>query len=154
MSVKLQVTIQRATRLRGLPSDRMFRQWVAAALRGAGHRRATELTIRLVNEAEGRRLNYRWRHKNYATNVLSFLSDLPAGLRSPLLGDLVICAPVVRREAKAQHKTVKAHWAHLTVHGTLHLLGYDHVGLRQAAEMESLERVILGKLGFSDPYAA
>lgn len=152
--MRVDVTIQRATRLRGLPSDAMFRRWVTAALAGAGHRRATELTIRLVNEAEGRRLNHRWRRRDYATNVLSFPAELPSGLRSPLLGDLVLCAPVVQREAKAQHKTSKAHWAHLTVHGTLHLLGYDHVGKRKAAKMESLETAILGKLDFSDPYAA
>lgn len=154
MTAKLRVTVQRATRLRGLPTDRKFQQWVAAALRGAGHRRSTELTIRLVNEAEGRRLNHRWRRRDYATNVLSFPAELPQGLRSLLLGDLVICAPVVRREAAQQGKLPEAHWAHLTVHGTLHLLGYDHVGKRQAAEMESLETTILAKLGFPDPYAA
>lgn len=152
--MKLRITIQRATRLRGLPGDRQFRRWVSAALRGAGHRRNAELSIRLVNEAEGRRLNRRWRSKNYATNVLSFSAELPPGLRSPLLGDLVICAPVVRREAAQQSKALAAHWAHLTVHGTLHLLGYDHVGQRKAAEMESLETAILAKLGFPDPYAA
>lgn len=152
--MRVDVTIQRATRQPGLPSDRQFRRWVSAALRGAGHRHATELTIRLVNEAEGRRLNHRWRRRDYATNVLSFPAGLPQGLRSPLLGDLVICAPVVRREAAQQGKLPEAHWAHLTVHGTLHLLGYDHVGKRKAAKMESLETAILGKLGFSDPYAA
>ncbi|MDE1888434.1 MAG: rRNA maturation RNase YbeY [Gammaproteobacteria bacterium] len=152
--MRVDVTIQRATRQRGLPSDRQFRRWVSAVLHGAGHRRSTELTIRLVNEAEGRRLNHRWRRRDYATNVLSFPAGLPQDLHSPLLGDLVICAPVVRREAAQQGKLPEAHWAHLTVHGTLHLLGYDHVGKRKAAKMESLETAILGKLGFSDPYAA
>lgn len=151
--MKVEVTVQRATRLRGLPSERQFRRWVSAALRGAGHRRAAELAIRLVNAAEGRRLNRVWRHKDYATNVLAFPAQLPAGLRSPLLGDLVICAPVVRREAEEQGKSPEAHWAHLTVHGTLHLLGHDHVGRREAAEMEFLETAILAKLGFPAPYA-
>lgn len=150
----LRVAVQRATRLRGLPSDRKFRRWVAAALAGAGHRRTAELAIRLVNGAEGRRLNRAWRNKDYATNVLAFPAGLPKGLRSSLLGDLVICAPVVRREAAEQGKPLEAHWAHLTVHGTLHLLSYDHVAKRQAEKMESLEIAILAKLGFPNPYAA
>ena len=152
MTIRVEVTVQRATRLRGLPSGAMFRRWVAAALCGAGHRRASEVVIRLVNEAEGRRFNQHWRRRNYATNVLSFPAVLPAGLRSPLLGDLVICAPVVRREAKAQHKTVIAHWAHLTVHGTFHLLGYDHETEAQARIMELLEADVLTALGFPAPY--
>ncbi|MBU6470981.1 MAG: rRNA maturation RNase YbeY, partial [Gammaproteobacteria bacterium] len=90
--------------------------------------------------------------RDYATNVLSFPAELPRGVRSPLLGDLVICAPVVRREAKAQHKTLKAHWAHLTVHGTLHLLAYDHATEVQAQAMEPLETSILTELGFPAPY--
>lgn len=152
--MRVEVTVQRATQLRGLPGNVRFRQWVAAALAGAGHRRTSEIVIRLVNEAEGRRLNQHWRHRNYATNVLSFPAELPRGVRSPLLGDLVICAQVVRREAAQQGKPPEAHWAHLTVHGTLHLLGYDHVGKRKAAKMESLETAILAKLGFPDPYTA
>ena len=150
--MRIRVTIQRATRLPGLPSDAMFRRWASAALHSAGHRRAAELVIRLVNEVEGRRFNHRWRHRDYATNVLSFPAELPRGVRSPLLGDLVICAPVVRREAKVQHKAVKAHWAHLTVHGTLHLLGYDHETAAQARPMEALETTVLVELGFRDPY--
>lgn len=148
------ITVQHATRLRGLPSQKKFQLWVVAALRSAGDRRRAELAIRLVNEAEGRRLNREWRHKDHATNVLAFPAKLPKTLRSPLLGDLVICAPVVRREAAEQGKPLEAHWAHLTVHGTLHLLGYDHAAKRQAAEMESLETTILAKLGFPDPYSA
>lgn len=152
MTLRVRVAVQRATRLHGLPGDTMIRRWVAAALAGAGHRRVAELVIRLVNEAEGRRLNHAWRHRNYATNVLSFPAELPKGVHSRLLGDLVICAPVVRREAKAQRKTLEAHWAHITVHGMLHLLGYDHETARQAAEMELLETSILDKLGFPNPY--
>lgn len=154
MPVDLRLTVQRATRLHGLPGDAMFRRWVSAALAGAGHRRPAEIVIRLVNEAEGRRLNLRWRHRDYATNVLSFPAELPRGLHSGLLGDLVICAPVVRREARVQNKPPAAHWAHLVVHGTLHLLGHDHETAAEAGVMESLETAILGKLGFSDPYVS
>lgn len=151
--VELRLTVQRATRLAGLPGNAMFRRWVGAALAGAGHRSASELVIRLVNAAEGRRLNLRWRRRDYATNVLSFPAGLPSELHSALLGDLVICAPVVRREARLQEKPLIAHWAHLTVHGTLHLLGYDHETPEQAGVMEPLETSILGRLGFPDPYA-
>lgn len=154
MTAELKLTVQRATRLRALPSDRLFQRWVNASLRGSGRRGAAEVVIRLVNAAEGRRLNHRWRQRNYATNVLAFPAELLADLRSPLLGDLVICAPVVRCEAAEQGKRLEAHWAHLTVHGTLHLLGYDHISRRQAVAMESLEVAILAKLGFPDPYTA
>ena len=146
---KLRVTVQRATRLRKLPADADFTRWVRAALRGRG---ATELVIRIVDAAEGRRLNRRWRGKDHATNVLSFPAGLPVGVAPSLLGDLVICAPAVAREAVRQGKTPGAHWAHLTVHGTLHLLGYDHATAAQAAVMEPLETAILGTLGFPDPY--
>ena len=152
MSPRVRVTVQRATRARGLPSDRTLRQWTGAALRGAGHRSAAEVVIRLVNAAEGRKLNRTWRHRDYATNVLAFPADLPKSLRSRLLGDLVICAPVVRREALQQGKPPAAHWAHLTVHGTLHLLGYDHETQAQARKMETRERAVLAALGYPDPY--
>ncbi|MGH8278478.1 MAG: rRNA maturation RNase YbeY [Gammaproteobacteria bacterium] len=152
MRADLHLTVQRATRLAGLPRDAQLRRWVAAALAGARRRRAAELTLRLVNRAEGQRLNRRWRSQHHATNVLSFPADLPAGLRSPLLGDLVVCVPVVRREALAQGKRPEAHWAHLVVHGTLHLLGYDHAIAAQARRMESLEVAILEKLGYKNPY--
>ncbi|MGH7169079.1 MAG: rRNA maturation RNase YbeY [Gemmataceae bacterium] len=152
MAANLTVTVQCATRMRGLPSQKKFQRWVGTALRSVGYRRAAEVTIRLVNAAEGRKLNRVWRQKDYATNVLAFPAGLPPGVRSPLLGDLVICAPVVRREAADQGKRLEAHWAHLTVHGTLHLLGYDHEASRQAQEMESLETAILACLGYPDPY--
>ena len=119
----------------------------------------SELTIRLVDEAEGRELNSTWRHKDYATNVLSFPADVPEGpdgvplLDIPLLGDLVICVPVVEREAAEQGKALQAHWAHLVIHGCLHLLGYDHIDDDEAEEMESLERQLLAELGHPDPYA-
>ena len=119
-----------------------------------GH--AVELTIRLVDEEEGMHLNQTYRGNTGATNVLSFpfenLEDIPDEFNIPLLGDIVICAPVVRQEAKTQNKKETNHWAHLTVHGTLHLLGYDHIDDEDAQIMENLETGILSSLGFSDPY--
>jgi len=134
------------------PSLEQLQQWCALALR---QRSAdSELTIRLVDEAEGRELNNTWRHKDYATNVLSFPADVPEGLLDiPLLGDLVICVPVVEREAVEQGKSLEAHWAHLVIHGCLHLLGYDHIDDDEAEEMESLEQNLLAELGHPDPYA-
>ena len=134
------------------PSLAQLQQWCALALR---QRSAdSELTIRLVDETEGRELNNTWRHKDYATNVLSFPADVPDGLLDiPLLGDLVICVPVVEREAAEQGKSLEAHWAHLVIHGSLHLLGYDHIDDAEAEEMESLEQNLLAELGHPDPYA-
>lgn len=134
------------------PSEVQFRQWCELALR---QRSAdSELTIRLVDEAEGHELNHTWRHKDYATNVLSFPADVPDEfLDIPLLGDLVICVPVVVREATEQGKALDAHWAHLVIHGCLHLLGYDHIDDAEAEEMEALERTLLEELGYPDPYA-
>ena len=108
--------------------------------------------MRVVDEPEMRALNARYRGKDYATNVLSFPAELPPGVELPLLGDIVVCAPVVAREAQEQHKRERWHWAHLMVHGTLHLLGHDHERPRQAAGMEAIERRILGALGIADPY--
>lgn len=139
---------------RALPAPASFRRWVAAALDGAGRSAAAELSIRVVGGTEGRVLNRRYRHTDHATNVLSFPVDMPAGVATPLIGDLVICAPVVAREAARQGKPGRDHWAHLTVHGTLHLLGYDHIVSADAERMESLETRILATLGIPDPYAA
>lgn len=134
------------------PNEARFRQWCEAGLRP--RQGDSELTIRLVDEAEGRELNHTWRHKDYATNVLSFPADLPDDLLDiPLLGDLVICVPVVAREAAEQGKALEAHWAHLVIHGCLHLLGYDHIDDDEAEEMETLERTLLAELGYPDPYA-
>jgi probable rRNA maturation factor len=137
---------------RGIPSATSFRRWVAAALAGARHRKPAELSIRIVGALEGRFMNRRYRGKDYATNVLSFPADLPRGITSSLLGDVVVCAPVVLREAREQHKTPRDHYAHLAVHGTLHLLGYDHLDDRDATRMEALETRILATLGIADPY--
>lgn len=149
----LVVHVNYAAARRGLPSAVSFRRWIDAALRGAGRRRATELTIRLVGEDEGRELNARYRERDYATNVLSFPADLPRGVALPLLGDFVICAPVVAREASEQGKSARDHYAHLTIHGVLHLLGHDHQIDADAKRMESLERRVLSGLGIADPYA-
>lgn len=126
--------------------------WVAAAV---GERiREAELTVRIVGEAEGRALNERFRGKASATNVLSFPFEPPPGVPvPPELGDLVLCAPVVAREAREQGKPLREHWAHLVVHGVLHLLGYDHEDDAEAERMEGEERRILGQLGVPDPYA-
>lgn len=139
-----------------VPALAEFRRWVGAALRRSRERRV-ELTVRVVDEAESRALNGRFRGQDRPTNVLSFPFEVPPGIDADdpardLLGDLVICADLVRREAQEQDKPVAAHWAHLVVHGVLHLLDYDHIADDEAAEMESLETAILGELGFPPPY--
>ena len=149
--VRLDVSISYAVPRTGVPAATSFRKWVAAAL--DGRIREADLAIRIVDAKEGRALNRHYRGKDYATNVLSFPAELPEGVKMPLLGDLVICAPVVAREAKEQHKPAVAHYAHLTVHGVLHLLGWDHDDDKEAEAMEQLERDILAELGLPDPYA-
>lgn len=148
----IELDLQVASEADRLPALADFQAWCAIALR---QRSAdSELTIRLVDEEEGRELNRTWRGKDYATNVLSFPADVPDELLDiPLLGDLVICVPVVEREAVEQGKTLDAHWAHLVIHGCLHLLGYDHIDDEEAEEMEGLERILLAELGHPDPYA-
>ncbi|MFZ3205850.1 MAG: rRNA maturation RNase YbeY [Pseudomonas sp.] len=148
----LELDLQVATQAADLPSEAQFRSWCETALR---QRTAdSELTIRLVDEAEGRELNRTYRQRDYATNVLSFPADVPDEMLDiPLLGDLVICVPVVEREAGEQDKSLEAHWAHLVIHGCLHLLGYDHIDDAEAEEMEALERTLLAELGHPDPYA-
>ena len=111
-----------------------------------------ELSVRVVDEGEGRMLNQRWRQRDYATNVLSFPCDSLVDLPVPLLGDVVLCAPVVLREAEEQGKPAAAHWAHLLVHGILHLRGYDHEQDTDALHMEQQEVAILARLGYPDPY--
>jgi len=133
-----------------LPSDEQFHSWVAAALDGI--KTDAELYIRIVDEDESQTLNRDYRGKDKPTNVLSFEADLPAEIEVPLLGDLAICADVVVREAKEQSKDEIAHWAHMVIHGTLHLVGYDHIEDDDAELMESLEIQILAKLGYNNPY--
>lgn len=145
-----EVDVQIATADKNIPSEEDFRSWVAAAL--PADKINSELTIRVVGFDESRSLNAQYRQKDKPTNVLSFPSELPPELQIPLLGDLVICAGVVEREALEQGKTLLAHWAHMVVHGTLHLLGYDHETDADAEVMEALETRILGTLGFPAPY--
>ena len=154
---RLELSLGYALPRTGLPTRPQFRQWVLAALSGAGRRFDSEVAIQLVDAAEGQAMNRQYRGKDYATNVLSFPADLPEGLPEdfdfPQLGDLVICAPVVARDAAEQGKALGDHYAHLTIHGVLHLLGFDHVEEAEAEEMEALERQILASLGIADPYA-
>lgn len=140
---KLSLTLQNVSDQTNLPTPAQFRKWAKATLRVD-----TEVTIRLVDEIEGRALNKMYRGKDYATNVLTF----PLTEEPHLMGDIIICAPVVAAEALAQNKPLVAHYAHLTVHGILHLHGYDHEIEAQAELMEGLETAIVRKLGYADPY--
>jgi probable rRNA maturation factor len=149
---KLDVAVGYAAPRKGVPASASFRRWIEAALKGAKRRKATEVSVRIVDAEEGQALNLQYRGRDYATNVLSFPVELPPGLDLPLIGDLVICAPVVAREAAEQGKKPADHWAHLTIHGTLHLLGYDHIDEAEAETMEALETKVLAGLGISDPY--
>jgi probable rRNA maturation factor len=143
MEKSFQLSVQYATNHSELPTRSQFRRWVKAALmRDAG------VVLRLVDELEGRELNRQFRHKNYATNVLTFVyEDM-----QPLTGDIVLCVPVISEEARQHHKNLLAHYAHLTVHGLLHLQGYDHQEDHEAQTMEQLEIQILARLGYDDPY--
>jgi probable rRNA maturation factor len=148
--VNLQLDIQ-CESAEPVPDESELRRWIGAAL--AGRRETgTEISLRLVDEAEMSQLNQTWRGRQGPTNVLSFPADLPAELDLPLLGDIVVCVPVVRREAAEQAKPLEAHWAHMLVHGALHLLGYDHVSDDDAEVMEALESRILGTLNYPCPY--
>lgn len=147
---------QLATQATGVPSKVALGRWAEAALRHAGYEPGgRELTVRIVDEAESRELNGSWRGRHRPTNVLAFPGGPPGAgpAESELpLGDLVICAPVVAREALEQGKAADSHWCHMVVHGTLHLAGYDHRTPAEAARMESLEREALAELGYPDPY--
>jgi len=139
----IHLAVQYASTQTNLPTRAKFRQWAKAAIRVD-----TEVTIRIVDAAEGRELNHAYRDKDYATNVLTFpLTEEPY-----LMGDIIICAPMVAAEALAQNKSFEAHYAHLTVHGILHLHGYNHEIEAQADLMESLETAIITKLGYANPY--
>ena len=147
-SKRLNLSVQYACNQGGLPSRPQIRAWVRAAL-DVDEKRGGQITIRFVEPEEGQSLNNDYREKDYATNVLSF----PYEVEPVVAGDLVICATVVEREAAEQEKTLEAHYAHLIVHGILHLQGYDHeIGENEALLMENKERTILTQLGFSDPY--
>jgi len=148
--------VQVVSRDRGVPADRVIRGWVEAAAR-AGHAGDVEIAVRVVDRDEIRALNRRYRQQDKVTNVLSFpaglIDGLPAGSRRPL-GDVVVCAGVVAEEATAQGKRLEDHWGHMLVHGTLHLMGFDHENDTDAAEMEALETAILAAGNVMDPYTA
>lgn len=133
-----------------LPTEEQCQQWLEAAI--TLFQPQAEVTIRIVEEEESQQLNRDYRGKDKPTNVLSFPFEAPPGIEIDLLGDLVICKQVVEAEAKEQAKSLSAHWAHMIVHGSLHLLGYDHIEDEEAEEMESIETEIMQKLGFDDPY--
>lgn len=145
MTVKL--TLQNATQNKNIPSKAQFKKWLSALFKKND---TIEITIRIVGKKESEKLNYYFRKKQKPTNVLAF----PYSTLSPLLGDLVICAPIVTTEAKEQKKELMAHFAHLTIHGTLHLLGYDHIKIKDAKKMERLETRIMQQLNFNDPYCS
>ncbi|MBN8727305.1 MAG: rRNA maturation RNase YbeY [Xanthomonadales bacterium] len=136
----------------GVPVRASFERWIGAIPDVARRRGRTEVNILIVGEEAGREFNQRFRGRDYATNVLSFPYEPMPGERAALLGDLVICAPVVAREAQEQGKATRDHYAHLAIHGVLHLLGHDHENEADAAEMEGLERRVLAALGIADPY--
>lgn len=147
----IRVSIQNAAQAAaGIPSPALLRRW--AKLAAGTRRRDAELTIRIVNSEEIQFLNQQYRHKNKSTNVLSFPFEAPPGIKLPLLGDVIICASVVAEEADTQHKPLHAHFAHMVIHGVLHLLGYDHMTDSEAALMEALEIKLLADLGYPNPY--
>lgn len=133
-----------------LPSEKDFHLWLSETV--TLFQQDAEVTIRLVDNQESQQLNSEYRGKDKPTNVLSFPFEAPPGIEIDLLGDLIICKQVVEKEALEQNKPVLAHWAHMVVHGALHLLGYDHIEDDEADEMESLETEIMQKMGFNDPY--
>ena len=147
MIIDLQIACEQET---GLPTAEQIEQWATAAVQPQSDE--VEMTVRIVDEAESHALNLNYRGKDRPTNVLSFPFECPDEVELPLLGDLVICRQVVEREAQERDKPVMAHWAHMVVHGSLHLLGYDHIEDDEAEEMESLETQIMTGLGFADPY--
>ncbi|MBT3671618.1 MAG: rRNA maturation RNase YbeY [Porticoccaceae bacterium] len=145
----ISIHIQRACTSEESPDDESIHHWVTTAVRAEDN---LELSIRIVDEQESAQLNHRYREKTGPTNVLSFPFDAVVSEPLPILGDLVICAPVVAREATQQHKSINAHWAHMIIHGVLHLLGYDHSDEKDSEIMESLETEILLGLDFPAPY--
>lgn len=148
----LDLAVQYGAKPKGTPAKKQFKQWAKAALEAGLD---ASVTVRVVDEEEGRTLNADYRKKDYATNVLSFAfneGEPVPGMEDVVMGDLVLCAPVIEREAKEQGKALDAHWAHLIVHGMLHLQGYDHMDDVEAEAMESLETAILQSLGYPDPY--
>lgn len=150
----VEIILQQATESSTIPSEAELNLWISTALDAMKENHAGEITIRVVDEEESAELNESYRKKPYPTNVLSFPFEAPSGVPiAPHLGDLVLCAPVIDREAEDQGKSREAHWAHMIIHGVLHLLGLDHLDSIEAEKMEGREIEILAALGFSDPYA-
>ena len=147
---RLELEVQHASEISDVPEDEALHAWALAAVGELPG--PVELVIRIVDERESRALNARYRGKDKPTNVLSFPFEAPPGVEVNHLGDLVICAAVVAREAAAQHKALDHHWAHMVVHGVLHLRGYNHLADKQASEMETLEKHLLNTFGIPDPY--
>ena len=143
--------IQSASSSEDAPDEDSIKRWVSAVM--GSKEGDTELSVRIVDEPEGKKLNETYRGATGPTNVLSFPFDEKTPEPLPLIGDIVVCAPVVAREAQQQNKDLTAHWAHMIIHGVLHLLGYDHQNDSEAAIMETLETEIMQKLGFAPPYA-
>lgn len=158
--MNLTATIENASEGEDVPDPSTMRRWLSAALTYQHHpveihdpnTTDIEINLRIVDEAESQTLNARYRQRDTPTNVLAFPADLPDYIELPLLGDVVICAPVVRREAREQNKIPDAHWAHMVIHGTLHLLGYDHLEDEEANLMENIETEILKLLNYPPPY--
>lgn len=148
--MKIKVNIQRATRTSGLPSNQLVRKCVRLAL--AKRPGPSEITVRMTGAREAARLNRKWRRKKGPTNVLSFPATDIREFVPGYLGDIVLCAPVIAREATQQGKPLAAHWAHMIIHGTLHLMGYDHIKPAARRKMESLEKKLLAAMGIADPY--
>lgn len=144
------VEIQTVFESPGQPDEQHIQLWIDTALADINH--DTEIVVRIVDETESAELNETYRHKKGATNILSFPVEIPEGIDLNLLGDLVICAPVLEKEAQQQGKILAHHWAHIIIHGVLHLLGYDHLDDDQAEEMESKEIALLQKLNIQNPY--
>lgn len=149
-TIDLQIACQETQ----IPSLAQFQLWITSALAEVSSDTSQdfELTIRLVNNEESQQLNHQYRQKDKPTNVLSFPFEVPDGIEMNLLGDLVICIDVMKEEAQAQNKALFDHWAHLVIHGCLHLVGFDHISDEEALEMESIEIAILAKLGINNPY--
>ncbi|TMN92468.1 rRNA maturation RNase YbeY [Pseudoalteromonas phenolica] len=148
MSVELDLQI--VCEFEDLPSHEQFELWADKAL--SAYREHAELTIRIADEAESQELNSQYRGKDKPTNVLSFPFDAPPGIELPLVGDLIICPQVVKAESIEQEKNFHEHFAHMTIHGCLHLLGFDHINEQDAIEMEGIEKTLLAELGIDDPY--
>jgi len=148
--MSISIDVQNASSNNQLPTNEQLQSWVESVL--SRYERSFELTIRIVDEGESQTLNHQYRGIDKPTNVLSFPFDVPEGIELDLLGDIVVCASVVEQEAKQQNKALFDHWAHMVIHGCLHLLGYDHIEPEEAEEMEAIEISVLSKLNISNPY--